>query len=192
MGLFPQPRSTHNNMLGKLIPHPSSTNFDDDIDGQPPSKRLKRFESTDTVDSQDDLIEGGICHGSPPLRPRAIPDSEEDDGEEDVDDDKRLLSTQGGRLTELETALPSVKTDKQAIADYEAHKAGAGAGAGVDLDREGRLDQRRWTKGKSSIYVDAFNLALETVLEDEAHLFDEAEMAVFGYWRALDYEAQYL
>ena len=190
MGLFPQPPFSHNNMLGKLIPHPSSTNFDDDINGQPPSKRLKRFESSDTVDSQDDLIDGETRYGSPPLRPRAIPDSEEDDGEEDVDEDKRLLSIQGGRLTDLETALPSIKTDKQAIADYEAHKASADERG--DLDREGRLDQRRWTKGKSSIYVDAFNLALETVLEDEAHLFDEAEMAVFQYWRALDYEAQYL
>ncbi|KAH7364599.1 VRR-NUC domain-containing protein [Rhexocercosporidium sp. MPI-PUGE-AT-0058] len=55
-----------------------------------------------------------------------------------------------------------------------------------------RLTQRTWIKGKSSIYVDAFNLALETVLKDEGHLFDEKEMEVFELWRQLDYEAQYL
>jgi Fanconi-associated nuclease 1 len=55
-----------------------------------------------------------------------------------------------------------------------------------------RLSNRTWTKGKSSIYVDAFNLALETVLEDERHLFDEKEIEVFKQWRELEYEAQYL
>jgi Fanconi-associated nuclease 1 len=176
-------------MLGKLIPHPSSTNFDDDVDGQPPQKRPKRFESSDTVDSQD-VQNGEIpLNDSPTLQPREIPDSEEEDGGDD-DSDERPPPGTSGRLTELETALPSVKTDKQAIADYEAHKAEADARS--NLAREGRLDQRKWTKGKSSIYVDAFNLALETVLEDEAHLFDEAEVAVFESWRALDYEAQYL
>lgn len=40
--------------------------------------------------------------------------------------------------------------------------------------------------------MDAFNLALDTVLEDEAHLFDSKEMVVFEQWRTLDYEAQYL
>ena len=54
------------------------------------------------------------------------------------------------------------------------------------------LNHRNWTKGKSSIYVDAFNLALETVLDDERHLFDEKEMEVFNQWRVLHYEAQYL
>ena len=37
-----------------------------------------------------------------------------------------------------------------------------------------------------------FNLALDTVLDEESHLFDEAEKAVFEQWRALNYEAQYL
>jgi len=55
-----------------------------------------------------------------------------------------------------------------------------------------RLDTGNWTKGRSSIYVDAFNLALETVLEDEAGLFDEMEIEVFNQWKALDYDAQYL
>ena len=45
---------------------------------------------------------------------------------------------------------------------------------------------------RSSIYVDAFNIALDTVLEQEEHLFSEKEKAVFAAWRDLDYEAQYL
>ena len=49
-----------------------------------------------------------------------------------------------------------------------------------------------WINGQSSIYVDAFNLALETVLEDESHLFDAREMKVFNEWKQLGYEAQYL
>lgn len=40
--------------------------------------------------------------------------------------------------------------------------------------------------------MDAFNLALDTVLEEESHLFDEAETKVFEDWKALSYEAQYL
>lgn len=49
-----------------------------------------------------------------------------------------------------------------------------------------------WVKGQRSIYVDAFNLALDTVLENEAHLFDERERHVFDQWKALGYESQYL
>jgi Fanconi-associated nuclease 1 len=55
-----------------------------------------------------------------------------------------------------------------------------------------RIESRQWVRGKSSIYVDAFNLALDTVLEDEAHLFNEKEKAVFDEWRKLSYESQYL
>lgn len=45
---------------------------------------------------------------------------------------------------------------------------------------------------KSSLYVDAFKLALDTVLEDESYLFDEEEHEIFRKYRELDYEAQYL
>ena len=55
-----------------------------------------------------------------------------------------------------------------------------------------RLRDGAWQKGKSSIYVDAFNLALETVLDEESHLFNEAEMEIFTQWRELSYESQYL
>jgi Fanconi-associated nuclease 1 len=61
-------------------------------------------------------------------------------------------------------------------------------------DDDGTVDQTKpaFVRYKSSIYVDAFNLALDTVLDEESHLFDEKEMDVFRQWRELDYEAQYL
>ncbi|EAW19574.1 fanconi-associated nuclease 1 [Aspergillus fischeri NRRL 181] len=91
--------------------------------------------------------------------------------------------------TELESSLPDIPTDKQAIEEYEISHA-------VEQDDEPDLRQRlqdgKWRKGKSSIYVDAFNLALETVLDEEAHLFNEAELEVFKQWKELSYESQYL
>lgn len=92
--------------------------------------------------------------------------------------------------TDLETSLPAVQADEHAIQEYEALK--------TEKDDQGepglhvRLRDGAWQKGKSSIYVDAFNLALETVLEEESHLFSEAEMEMFKHWKELCYESQYL
>jgi Fanconi-associated nuclease 1 len=91
--------------------------------------------------------------------------------------------------TDLESALPAVSTDAEAIEEYEAFKASQSQ---ESKGTEERLRDRKWERGKSSIYVDAFNLALDTVLDEESHLFDEAEMEVFRLWRELNYEAQYL
>ncbi|CZT48028.1 uncharacterized protein RSE6_08675 [Rhynchosporium secalis] len=171
--------TVHNAMVGKKVPHPPSANFHDDI--LPPAKRLKTFESTDG----DDLREGSENEAAPPS-PKGfrdeIPDSDDDD--ESGLDEPHITK----RPTELESALPPVKTDKDAIDEYEAMRAAEE----VPEDLKGRLTQRTWIRGRSSIYVDAFNLALETVLEDESHLFDEKEMEVFNQWRQLEYEAQYL
>ena len=112
----------------------------------------------------------------PPSR-KEIPDSED----EDEDGGAQALASQ----TELETSLPPVKTDQEAIAEYEAYKAS-------EETLQDRFKKRSWGKGRSSIYVDAFNLALETVLEEEQHLFDEAELDLFRQWKNLHYESQYL
>ncbi|KAJ5709575.1 hypothetical protein N7493_009866, partial [Penicillium malachiteum] len=92
--------------------------------------------------------------------------------------------------TELETSLPAIQTDEEAIREYEASRLA------TDEDTEPGLHVRLrdgvWKRGKSSIYVDAFNLALETVLEEESHLFSAAEMEVFTQWKELSYESQYL
>lgn len=169
--------SKHNAMLGRTIPHPKSTNYDDDDEGDfetPPAKRVKRDLSS-------------FMSRSPQKSPNksrkdVIPDSEEDSESEAISENDEPKS----RRTDLETALPPIQTDKEAIEAYEASRAAEQA------ETKARLDGQTWVKGKSSIYVDAFNLALDTVLEDESHLFDEAEHAVFKCWRELDYEAQYL
>ncbi len=183
----PSPAS-QNQMLGHRVRHPPSTNYDDDDFETPTAKRLKRLDSADSSISRredSDLEDEGrtALVQRTPIRPsREIPDSEAES-----DDDDNVIRD-GNRTTELESALPPVKTDKEAIAEYEATRAAEAE----SLDLNGRLGQRKWVAGKSSIYVDAFNLALETVLEDESHLFDEAEMAVFEQWRDMSYEGQYL
>jgi Fanconi-associated nuclease 1 len=93
--------------------------------------------------------------------------------------------------TAFENSLPAVATDKEAIEEYEAMRASQASQDEAD-NASSRIDTRQWVRGKSSIYVDAFNLALDTVLEDESHLFDAEERCVFEQWRGLSYEAQYL
>ena len=106
------------------------------------------------------------------------------DGDVPGDDDNLPPSSQ----TDLESSLPAIRTDNEAIEAYEQSRE-------LDRDELGlheRLQVGRWQKGRSSIYVDAFNLALETVLDEEAHLFNEPEMEVFKQWKELSYESQYL
>jgi Fanconi-associated nuclease 1 len=173
MALNPQSPSKHNQMITRFIKHPKSTNFDGEHDR--PAKRQK------TGDSPK----------KPPPTPRKfanreVPDSDEEDDDKDI---KREYQQEEVRKTDLESALPTVKVDDEAIEAYEAFKASQEDS--TDAAGE-RLEKRAWIRGKSSLYVDAFNLALDTVLEDESHLFDEAETDVFRVWRELSYEAKYL
>ena len=88
--------------------------------------------------------------------------------------------------------MPDVKTDHEAIEEYESSQA-ARAASDKSLTASDRLCSRKWVKGRSSIYVDAFNLALETVIAEESHLFDDVEKEVFDHWfNELSYEAKYL
>jgi fanconi-associated nuclease 1 len=144
-----------------------------------PAKRLKTFESTDGEDSRD-ASDDENGRRSSRIGQGEIPDS---DAESDVEDTGEISYQ---HPTDLESVLPPVKTDKEAIEEYEAMRM-------IDRDFAGELkDRKSWVKGKTSIYLDAFNLALETVLDDERHLFDEKEMKIFEQWRELEYEAQYL
>jgi Fanconi-associated nuclease 1 len=181
MALDSQGATGHNAMLGRKIPHPATTNFLDEI--LPPAKRLKTVASTDSEDSRDVSGDETLI-GTPNSLRDEIPDSEEEEEGGTADDEPFLPQ----RLTELESAMLAVKNDKEAIQEYEAMRAAGD----IPDELKSRIQQRSWTKGKSSIYVDAFNLALDTVLEDEGHLFDEKEMEVFSQWRSLEYEAQYL
>ena len=183
MVLQPQSPASQNRMLGQQIQHPLSTNYQEEENiPERSAKRLKRLDSAETSlsrgQSEDDEV--GIASTYQDY-PREIPLSETEE-----DEDQRSPDT--SCQTALESALPSIRVDDDAIAEYEAARA-----AEIEvLDFHGRLGQRKWVQGKSSIYVDAFNLALETVLEDESHLFDTAEMSVFEKWRSLSYEGQYL
>lgn len=94
------------------------------------------------------------------------------------DDDNPEIQREPGNL------VPEAKT-KRSQHDY-------GIAQAEQESEQSPNPELEWGRGKSSIYVDAFNLALETVLAEEAHLFDEAEMEVFRQWRNLAYEAQYL
>jgi Fanconi-associated nuclease 1 len=145
-------------------------------DWYPLAKRVKTLESRScSSHRQSDESSPGTPDA------REIPDSEAE--EEDI------VAEIVERHTDLESVLPPIETDKDAVAEYEASRSAKNDDALALTDR---LEQRKWVKGKSSIYVDAFNLALETVLQDESHLFNDAEMDVFSQWKALDYDAQYL
>lgn len=170
----------HNAMVGRKVPHPVSTKYHDGT--LPPGKRRKISGGTDG-DSSRDLSENEEFFKGPQVYRR-----ENSDLEDEHDENEFEGPFLAQRSTELESALPEVETDKHAIEQYEAMRA---AGE-VAEDLKSRITQRTWVQGKSSIYVDAFNLALETVLEDESHLFDEKELEVFRQWRSLKYEAQYL
>lgn len=104
-------------------------------------------------------------------------------------EDIRLLGEEG-----LEVSLPAIKTDQGAIDEYEASNtpgvAELSAVSTGDFREPDKFGQ--WIKGKKSIYVDAFNLALDCVLTEERHLFSDAEMEIFEHWKALNYESQYL
>jgi Fanconi-associated nuclease 1 len=172
MALQPRRPDSHNRLVGQRISHPKSTNFFENENRSPrPLKRVKREETDDSATSDA------------PTERRVIPDSDADS------DDEEYTVPEPTRRTDLETALPPISTDQEAIDEYEASRAAEAADANTAGDR---LNKRKWIKGRSSIYVDAFNLALETVLDEESHLFDEAEKALFQYWSNLSYEAQYL
>jgi len=180
MVLDSKTEAKHNAILGRKIQHPTSTRFNDDL---PPAKRSKPSESNDGDEEDSYNLSGDDRIPFTPIRIKdEIPASDTDINS--VEEEKPP-----SRPTDLESALPIVKTDKEAIAEYEAMKAAEQADSG---DSQNRFKERSWTRGKSSIYVDAFNLALETVLEDEGHLFNEKEIELFNQWRNLDYEAQYL
>jgi len=168
--------SAYNAMVGRTLLKGSARSSKHQIASPGrPAKRIKRADPTDS-DSENGLSDQE--NGAKERGENSGRVFENDEGE-----------VPGSQRTDIEQALPPIKTDQDAIHEYEEFRAAEGA---VARELEERLGKRQWMKGKSSIYVDAFNLALETVLEDESHLFNEAEMQIFVDWRALSYEAQYL
>ncbi|RKF63083.1 Fanconi-associated nuclease 1-like protein [Erysiphe neolycopersici] len=118
----------------------------------------------------------------------------------DGEDNELFTEEESAHSTDLDTVLLwsiSEENTESAIREYETMRTAkdgtqelkSGLNQTSNIDHHG---SDNWTKGRSSIYVDAFNLALETVLQDEGHLFNSKELVVFVNWRRLDYEAQYL
>ncbi|KAM3511196.1 hypothetical protein MY11210_005132 [Beauveria gryllotalpidicola] len=151
----------------------SSSAISDAETDAPPLKRLKRDEGN-------------------------LLDSEESEQSVLDDDEKQLIEENGWtpagarnqtkRSTDVENALPVTQPDEAAFEAYEQYKSSQASMKDEAPDYKKPL----WMKGRSSLYVDAFNLALDTVLEDESRLFDKRELSVFSQWKSLDYEAQYL
>lgn len=149
---------------------------------EPSAKRLKR-EISDTDEDSDEVIsDGKSAQGVPTIQREDTIASAFEDALSDHE-------TQSNRPTAIESSLPEVKSDKEAVEEYETFRASQGD---KPSDVVSRFVKREWVKGKSSLYVDAFNLALGTVLDDESHLFDEKERTLFEFWENLSYEAQYL
>ncbi|PLB46024.1 hypothetical protein P170DRAFT_467193 [Aspergillus steynii IBT 23096] len=155
---------------------------------RPSVKRRKVSAETEkdrSPEKEDTLQENGL---ESPM-PQALDTPSLDQADRSLTGDEEFPFPQS--QTELESSLPALQADSEAIEEYETAHAVA-AGQEEEPDLQSRMQNGKWRRGKSSIYVDAFNLALETVLDEEAHLFDEAEMEFFNQWRALSYESQYL
>ncbi|KAF4962300.1 hypothetical protein FSARC_9610 [Fusarium sarcochroum] len=141
-----------------------------------PSKRAKRQGSPDSDSDQSHHSQNGASPRKKFVNKNPAEYEDQDEG--------------NSRPTDIESALPPAAEGKEAIEEYEAMKSSQATAE----DDDGTTEKTKplWIKGRSSIYVDAFNLALDTVLEEESHLFDEKESEVFKQWRDLNYEAQYL
>jgi fanconi-associated nuclease 1 len=168
----------------------------------PPPKKLRLEEVRDSGNDDEDgnssrtEDDDGGDDDEIPLSPRRkVPKGQ---GQHDSESGSRQETPEPLlRETAFESSLPAVSLDQEAIEEYEAMRASQlsqpSQGDREDKgDASSRMDSRQWVRGKSSIYVDAFNLALDTVLDEETHLFDDVEKHVFAQWRNMSYEAQYL
>ncbi|KAF4996263.1 hypothetical protein FGRMN_4619 [Fusarium graminum] len=154
----------------------------DSPDKERPSKRAKRQGSSDS--GSDRSHDARDSQNKATLRKR----TKDAGSAEPVEGDHQYGVK--SRPTDIESALPPAAEGEEAIEAYEVMKSSQATAEEEDGATE--QSQPRWVRGQSSIYVDAFNLALDTVLEDESHLFDDKESEVFKQWRELNYEAQYL
>ncbi|KAF2204595.1 hypothetical protein GQ43DRAFT_387504 [Delitschia confertaspora ATCC 74209] len=173
MVLNVQSPSRHNQMITKWLKKNKSTQLDDDNTGPAKRQRIgnKAFEP-----------EPESVPRSPRFKSPVITNF-------DAEQDDEIREPALVQKTDIESALPAIEANAEALEEYETFKASQNDN---ETTVKSRLNDRKWVRGKSSIYVDAFNLALDTVLDEESHLFNEAEKEVFKQWRDLNYEAQYL
>ena len=176
--------------------------------GRKEDRRQWRQREAEMIDSVGSVVRNGGVVGDENY---VIEGQSENEKEREKESERQI------RTTDLESAMPSfAETEDVAVKEYEAFRASQQQEEEINVglaeakdsesatgttsrlsdseDKEGGTDRskNRWIKGRSSIYVDAFKLALETVLDEEAHLFDERERSIFMAWKELSYEAQYL
>ncbi|KAI1382271.1 VRR-NUC domain-containing protein [Hypoxylon crocopeplum] len=159
------------------------------VTNEPPAKKIKREEVRDSEEDSDQDIEPDYSSLIPLPRARRADSAASRDGDDETSQQSEAEADLP-RRTAIESSLPEVKSSKEALEEYENFRASQG-----DEDTAtaaSRLGSRKWVRGKTSLYVDAFNLALTTVLAEESHLFDEKEMYIFDQWNKLSYEAQFL
>ncbi|KAI2614472.1 VRR-NUC domain-containing protein [Hypoxylon fragiforme] len=157
---------------------------------EPPSKRVKREVCDSNEDSDQDIeSDYAALKSLPKLRRVDTAASEPGD-----DETPQLSESEDNptRRTAIENSLPEIKPDKEALEEYQNFKASQEDEDNANVDAASRLESRKWVRGKTSLYVDAFNLALSTVLDEESHLFDEKELYIFDQWKKSSYEAQFL
>ncbi|KAG5950838.1 hypothetical protein E4U53_004313 [Claviceps sorghi] len=149
-----------------------------DSTGERPTKRRKQDEKRDSESDTGELLSLSVGDIHAPT---------EVSRKVQINDDGEGGASHG--VTAVENVLPPTRINDEAIEEYEHMKASS-----VETESNEAAEQTKssWIKGRSSIYVDAFNLALDTVLEEESALFDEREMEVFRQWKELDYGTQYL
>ncbi|KAK5655418.1 hypothetical protein OQA88_5689 [Cercophora sp. LCS_1] len=169
----------------------------ENLEASPKAKKRRVEEVKDSDDDDDDDSScTGTCDDAVDYTsPRTSEPGERPEDTKDFESDDDQPRGPIHQIA-LESSLPVI-SNKEAIDEYEAMRASQIAESSQKSgkakgDASSRIESCQWVRGKSSIYVDAFNLALDTVLEDEAHLFNEKEKEVFEQWSALSYEAQYL
>ncbi|RYP89610.1 hypothetical protein DL770_004257 [Monosporascus sp. CRB-9-2] len=155
--------------------------------GEPPAKKTKREADSDDSNASEEPLSNSRA-----LRQTRTIQSD-DAVASDLDFESSTDEPFGSRPPAIESSLPDVKLDKEALEEYEIFKSSQGyQGNNTAETAESRLESRKWVRGKTSIYVDAFNLALSTVLDEESHLFDEKERSIFAQWNSLGFETQFL
>lgn len=150
---------------------------------------VKRIPKDDDVPSKQQTAvttPAGSPRPAKRIKKEVIPDSE---SETDDEESQHAIESGKVKVTDVENALPAADNE-DAQKEYESIKSSQDNGAAND----GTTAKTRsmWMRGRSSIYVDAFNLALDTVLDEESHLFDDKEKEVFSQWKHLDYETQFM
>lgn len=161
----------------------------------PKKLRVEKIKDSDEDDEDSSFI--GYEMGDDDLHTDFIIKGGSVEGKVEADVDSNGEEPPPHRETAFEKCLPAIATDAGAIEEYETMRASqlsqsSQSDSKSPITAASRMETRQWVRGRSSIYVDAFNLALDTVLEDEAHLFNSKERRVFDDWRSLIYEAQYL